>query len=108
MSTTEDSALPESRANPPTQPSPRYFTAILLTALVALLLGILVTHGIMVSKIADAPQQLEESLGSLHSDLSNINSQLEFVASAIRAGSPTVLTITPAIGATFTMSTARF
>jgi len=108
MSTKEDSALPESLTNPPTQPYPRYFTTILLTALVALLLGILVTHGIMVSKIADAPQQLDELLGTLHSDLGDINNQLEFVASAIRAGSRTELTITPAIGATFTMSTAQF
>jgi hypothetical protein len=106
MASKEDSHVAESRASPSLPSYPRY-TAFLLTALVVALLGILITHGIMVSKMADAPNIIDNSLSSLHFDLHSINGQLSAVVSQISTVGFDIreigtITVTPAGFATFT------
>ena len=85
------------------------YTAVLFTALVALLFGILIAHSVMVSKIADTPKSVAAALSTLHSDLSylrSINSELDSLNSKMRTMIPSTVTVAPALFATFTM-TAR-
>jgi hypothetical protein len=126
MSAKEDPTPSEPHASlrTPSSSYPLYAT-ILLTALVVLLFALLVAHGVMVSKIADAPKQFDQSVQSIHSgltgirsdltgirsDLTGIRSEILSVASSIRAGFsniPSTVTVSPVATATFTMASARF
>lgn len=113
----EQPNLPESR---PSGSSYGLYTTVVLTALAALLLGILIAHGIMVSKIADTPKVVGESLnnlrsdlhsdlGYLHSDLGylrSINSELYVLNDQLRTAIPSTVTVSPAPLARFTMTAA--
>ena len=105
MSTRQNPDVAESRTSPPSYAG---YTAILLTALVASLFGLLAVHGIMLSKIEDAPSHLDESLSELRfigNYLSTMNNQLSALNSAVTRG-PLTVTVEPASFAVFTM-TAR-
>ncbi|KIM46794.1 hypothetical protein M413DRAFT_440364 [Hebeloma cylindrosporum] len=100
---------PESGRPSERSPYPLY-TAILFTALIALLFGILIAHGVLASKIADGPKVVAEAVKSLGSDLSylrSINSELDLLNSKMRTMIPSTVTVAPGLFATFTMAAGR-
>jgi len=94
---------------PESRPSSSPYTAVLFTALVALIFGILIAHSVMVANIADTPKVVAQALNTLHADLSylrSINSELGSLNNGLRTALPSTVTVTPALFATFTV-TAR-
>jgi hypothetical protein len=100
-----------SHVDPSQAPCPSAYTAILLTTLVVLVLGILIAHAFMVAKLNDQLSAMNDQLDAvgsiINSGLSSMNSQVgrQFTSMAAAIGNPTV-TITPGTYATFTMAAA--
>lgn len=84
------------------------YTAILLTAVVISLFGLLAVHSIVLSKIGNTPGHLDESISELSfisHYLSTMNDQLSALNSAV-TGAITA-TVQPAPNAVFTMTANR-
>jgi len=84
---------------------PSSYTAVLLTAVVALLLGMLIAQSITAAKVADTPKAVAAAVQTLDADL-RILTSISDELSALSRQIETVV-VEPAVLATFTATAAR-
>jgi hypothetical protein len=103
----KDSEQPK---HPESRPSGSSYAAVLLTAVVVLLFGILIAQSFTAAKVADTPKAVAAALKTLDADLrmlSSINSELDSLNRQIRTIVPSTVTVKPALEATFTVTAGR-